>query len=139
MRSGLFAVSLAVLLVPAVLAADEKNDKEKLQGGWTAVAIEVEGTKLPPDLLKMVAIKIKFDGDKVIQTSMGKSMEGNLTLNSSKDPKEFEVTINGKPTKGIYMLDGTKLTICLGDADRPTAFATKPNSKSALMVFEKDK
>jgi len=63
-------------------------------------------------------------------------------LDASKNPKQIDITVsrvNG-PTvgviKGIYVLDGDELRLCLGEIgkDRPAAFPKKPKPGDVLVL-----
>ena len=63
-----------------------------------------------------------------------------------KAPKTFDVTDTkgddkGKSQKGIYTLDGDKLTIAVSRplADRPTTFKTDLNSQFLVLTFKREK
>jgi uncharacterized protein (TIGR03067 family) len=63
-------------------------------------------------------------------------------LDAGKDPRQIDITVtlvNGPPVgtiKGIYMLDGDELRLCLGgrDKDRPAAFPRKPAPGEVLIL-----
>jgi RNA polymerase sigma factor (sigma-70 family) len=63
-------------------------------------------------------------------------------LDASKNPKQIDITItkgNGSPVgviKGIYVLDGDELRLCLGemDKDRPAAFPEKRKPGEVLIL-----
>jgi uncharacterized protein (TIGR03067 family) len=63
-------------------------------------------------------------------------------LDESKNPKQIDVTVSliKGPTvgviKGIYVLDGDELRLCLGEMgkDRPTAFPEKPKLGEVLVL-----
>ena len=65
-------------------------------------------------------------------------------LDAGKDPKQIDVTVtlvNGPPVgiiKGIYLLDGDELRLCLGalGKDRPAAFPKKPGPGEVL-IFQR--
>jgi hypothetical protein len=60
-------------------------------------------------------------------------------LDEGKDPKQIDIAgqLNGATIiKGIYMLDGDELRLCLGEAnkDRPAAFPEKPKPGEVLIL-----
>jgi uncharacterized protein (TIGR03067 family) len=63
-------------------------------------------------------------------------------LDESKDPKQIDITVSliKGPTvgviKGIYVLDGDELRLCLGEMgkDRPAAFPEKPKLGEVLVL-----
>ena len=66
-------------------------------------------------------------------------------LDASKNPKQIDITVSrikGKDLgviKGIYVLDGDELRLCLGamDKDRPAAFPEKPKPGEVLVLHSK--
>jgi uncharacterized protein (TIGR03067 family) len=61
----------------------------------------------------------------------GFQMQWYHRLDAGKDPRQIDIAgqLNGSPVcKGIYMLDGDELRLCLGEPgkDRPAAFPRKP-------------
>lgn len=67
-------------------------------------------------------------------------------LDTGRDPKHIDITVtllNGSPVgviKGLYVLDGDELRLCLGDLgkDRPAAFPKKPGPGEVL-IFQRQK
>jgi uncharacterized protein (TIGR03067 family) len=63
-------------------------------------------------------------------------------LDASKDPKQIDITVsrvNGQAVgliKGIYVLEGDELRLCLGEMgkDRPAAFPDKPKAGELLVL-----
>jgi RNA polymerase sigma factor (sigma-70 family) len=62
-------------------------------------------------------------------------------LDAGKDPKQIDLSgqANGPPvSKGIYVLDGDELRLCLGGKDdRPAAFPAKPKPGEVLILHRK--
>jgi RNA polymerase sigma factor (sigma-70 family) len=66
-------------------------------------------------------------------------------IDADKTPKQIDITVkklNGPPIgviKGIYVLDGDELRLCLGEKgkDRPTAFPKKPGPGEVLILQRK--
>ena len=111
-----------VLFVPISAQGDKKDKKDKdlFQGTWKVVEGEHNGTKLPQEFLD--GLKLSFKGDKASMEFMGMAKEGDFKLDPTTKPKSIDLTIYGKPGKGIYQIDGDSLTICIkiGDGERPT-------------------
>jgi uncharacterized protein (TIGR03067 family) len=120
------------------------SDKDRLQGTWSAVSMENNGKPAPPEAIK--GAKLVFTGDQY--TLKGEeSYQGTFTLDPTRKPKTIDTTFveveGGKKgtALGIYELEGDRLKICWrhGGKERPTEFATKPNSGLRLMVLKRDK
>jgi uncharacterized protein (TIGR03067 family) len=95
--------------------------------------------KLPEEYVKSIALKMTFDGDKVSAKSMDETKDGTFKVDPTKKPKEIDITVGGKASKGIYELKDDTLKICVSDGDRPTEFVTKAGTKAGLITFKKDK
>jgi RNA polymerase sigma factor (sigma-70 family) len=117
-----------------------KTDKERLQGTWVAVSGEKGGKPAPEDFVK--TMKITFAGDKVTFQALEETKEGTFKLGPAKKVKEIDLTHGDKTAKGIYRLEGDKLTLCFDDdlkADRPTEFEAGPGMTTVMLVLRRDK
>ncbi len=122
------------------------GDLKKLQGSWTVTTLEVEGARMT-----FGGSKIILEGDRFTTVAMGGDYSGVMILDSTADPKTFDVLFDegphkGKKSLGIYKLDGeTSLnmtwTICMGFAgvkNRPKDFATSPGTGFALETLVRE-
>jgi uncharacterized protein (TIGR03067 family) len=136
----------AVLIVAAPAPADDKKkDEEKIQGTWTVVSMEREGQKFPDDEVKKMKVVIKDD---LLTINNGcRDEQARIKLDAKKKPKALDLMAvkDGKEqgaVPGIYEIDGDNLKLCWdkgSTADRPTEFATKKRSSTALMVLKREK
>jgi RNA polymerase sigma-70 factor (ECF subfamily) len=120
--------------------ADKKTDKEKLQGAWVPVVVVIGGTKKSDQEIKDKNFEMVFNGDKVTVPAKGDMKEVTYTLDPSKKPKQIDWQMPGdKLAKGIYLLDGDTLKVCVseGGDERPTEFASKEGSKIILMELKR--
>ena len=56
-------------------------------------------------------------------------------------PKKIDLTGFPKPDVkmlGIYERDGNTLTMCIGESQRPTGFASTPGSRTGVLVLRKE-
>jgi uncharacterized protein (TIGR03067 family) len=146
MRTRWLAVIVVGFFIGAVQAqdavkksADVKKDMEALQGTWQAVSGMRDGTKAPDDRINM--IKWMFKGDLVTHRQASK-YELDPTQNPKTiDLKPAESTDDDKTVKGIYEIKGDELTICVAPpgGTRPTEFASKPGSMTAILTLKKVK
>jgi uncharacterized protein (TIGR03067 family) len=136
---------LLVLMVGLLGGADEpkddavKKDLKALQGNWTVVSIEVNGTKVPDD--RIGGRNAAFKGD---QYSIH-DFRLTVTLDPTKKPKTIDMVGkdgNGKPLSmvGIYDVDGDMLKICFAKPNtkvRPVQFETRPQTGESLIVYKR--
>lgn len=138
----------ALLLVLAaglvVVAADAKDELDKLQGTWARTTAEVNGKPAPEGELKNTTLVIQ--GDQYTLKTPDRDRKGTLKLDPTKSPKEIDLTPSAGPNKGktlhgIYELDGDTFRYCLAvdGKDRPTEFSSKPGSGHGLFVNKREK
>jgi len=134
------------LLIAADAKEDTKKDTEKIQGTWKAIKGEKNGKEAGPDDLK--DMRLVFKDDKLtIQEGIGRNIEATFKLDAGAKLREIDITIkrdNESGTiKGLYMLDGDDLKICLPlggpGKERPKEFATKEGSGLGILTLKRDK
>jgi uncharacterized protein (TIGR03067 family) len=142
------AACLAVVVASAALAvraADDdpaSGDLRKLQGKWVPVRGEKGGRPMPEEALKIARIVIRGDTMEVYLNEK-KDHEGKLKLDSSTDPKQFDLIreLNGRETvtPGIYVVERDTFKICADDRgeERPKEFKTEGNPGFSLMVLKR--
>ena len=109
-----------------------------LEGEWHFDSLEVEGTRMPAAML--AHSRLLIDGDRFRTESPEANYDGTFLIDVEADPAHIDITFvegpeAGNTSRGLFELDGDRLTLCLGvvgDAPRPTAFATAPKSGHAL-------
>lgn len=124
-------------------AAD--NDADKIQGTWTCVSGEKDGTPIPADVVKQLKLKLTKDkyatrkGDELL-------FESEYKLDASKKPAEIDIIgtegdLKGKAAKGIYQLDGDTLKLCyvMPGGERPKEFSAKAGSGATFTVWKRSK
>jgi uncharacterized protein (TIGR03067 family) len=124
--------------------AKGKTDLEKLQGTWSILTLEMDGVEMPAGAPGGSKIVVK--GDRFTTIAMGAAYDGTVTLDSTKNPKTFELKFTTGPEKGntslgIYELDRDNWKICLtvSGKTRPRTFATTAGSGHALETLRRDK
>jgi uncharacterized protein (TIGR03067 family) len=136
-------LAIGLFLAPACLsAAGPADDKEKLQGTWKVVSVELGGKG--NEELKLD--RLMFDGDKVrvVGTGRGQEEEGTFKLDPAKSPKTIDIQTLGskqQPVLGIYQLEDHNLKLCLGRPgdERPANFEPKDNPRQLKAVLKRAK
>jgi uncharacterized protein (TIGR03067 family) len=149
----LFLFINSVLYIPTFVAADSKlqkdasDDLKLLQGSWKVVALEDDGMKAPPEVLK--GARWVFKGSEVQVAEPGEELHDKsvVKLDLSKTPKHIDLIGLGIPTRdktwlGIYKIEKDRLVVCTGEtetAERPTDFNTGPDSHRCMITLERVK
>src|SRR5262245_8703624 len=120
---------------PPAKAADE------LQGAWKLTSVIADGEKVGADQIPPQRIYFHDGNGYMFQDSRFRD-EFRYEIDATKTPKTIDLTDRHRDTtKGIYMRQGEKLTLCFAkdpDADRPGKFESPAESKTILMVFQLD-
>jgi uncharacterized protein (TIGR03067 family) len=114
------------------------SDDELIQGKWIAVSGETDGKPLSEADLKSVAITFKADKAHVVMPG-GKHDWGIFALDSRKQPRQIVVQAPGAKEwyRGIYRLEGDRLTLCMGKTGFPSEFKTAAKAPWVLMEFKR--
>jgi uncharacterized protein (TIGR03067 family) len=118
-------------------SAARLSDKAQLQGLWVAESAEALGQPVP--VARVQGMRLEFTDTTLRVTEPGKPVaEGTFKLDADANPKEIDAIRNHdeRGMRGIYRLDGDKLTICMGEPgpQRPREFRTGPDTGPLLMV-----
>lgn len=147
MRWHLFTVVAAGLLLAADSPKDAaKEEQGKMQGTWKMVALTSNGMEAPAEKIQDLRLTVR-DNEYTVKNGNDTVAVLTFTLDPTKKIKEIDLTYKegerrGKTNKAIYKLDGDTLTLCRHnspDQDRPTEFASKPDSQHILTVWKRDK
>lgn len=132
-------ISCALLLAGLSRAAAADPDQPKLQGKWAVESFHYNGNVVE----RMNGAIREFTDDKYTLTPKeGDAISGTLkALDSTKKPTQIDLDVNSQTLKGIYELDGDTLKLCynLITRDRPTEFASKPDTGLVLVVHKRVK
>ena len=125
-----------------VADADKKSDKEKLQGSWVPVAAVTGGIERSEQEIKDKNFVMVFTGDKVtIPAKDVTKQEVTYKLDPSQKPKHIDFLMpEDKLAKGIYLLEGDTLTVCVSEKEndeRPKEFESKQGSNVVLMKLKR--
>lgn len=144
------ALAAALALAAASAAEQAQADKERLQGTWRLAAVEID--KKPIDMQSLKDDKGVMIGTLAIKGDsysfrLGKDrLEITYKLLPDSTPKAIDLTVTEGPQKGktyraIYRLEGDTYTVCRHvdpEKERPTEFATRPDSGLMLVVWKRD-
>ena len=151
MRFALIAAVSLSLVVYATEPDPLKQDKEKLQGTWTAVTVERDGKQLPAEDAKKV--KVVIEGDKLTIRGAKDGKDEQFTYRLSrekKSPNWIDLRPAGRekagertPEKyflGIYSIDGDtlKLQWQTGHQERVASFEAKRTPDTVLLVLKRE-
>jgi uncharacterized protein (TIGR03067 family) len=144
MKIFLVAVTLAVA---ASTDPDQvREEKRNLQGTWKVIAAEARGEISARKEIE--ELEIIFTGDNIQVREGGKVQERfTYKLDIDKTPRAIDFTFTegkkkGRTDRGIYLLDGNNLKICIQenkDAARPEEFTTRAGTDLSLVVLRRFK
>jgi uncharacterized protein (TIGR03067 family) len=132
-----------LLLVGSRTPAEDKKDAGGIDGKWELVASTADGKEAEPEELANRFMVVK--GDKATFLYKDKERAAAVVkLDASKSPKQIDSTYldgpaKGVTLKGIYKVEGDKLTICYGGfgKERPGEFASTAGSGAILTVLKR--
>jgi uncharacterized protein (TIGR03067 family) len=134
----MFARTLCVFAVLALASAAGADDK--IKGAWVVVSLEVDGEKAPEEDIKKSKMTLDFkDGGKVVSSSEGEKGEEDEYTVAAGEPKQINIKEKNGEMKGIYVIEGDTLKLCLSKpgSERPKEFKTAANSNTLIMVLKK--
>lgn len=131
-------VAGALVLLRALDARAAEADQKALQGKWKVESFEYNGA--PVESLKDAIREFK-DSKYTLTPASGETFSGTVKLDTSKMPKQIDLELPDRTLKGIYEIDGDtlKLSYRLEGDERPTEFASKPDSGVVLVVHKRAK
>ena len=113
-----------------------------LEGTWSFVRLEIDGSFMPAAALQ--ASRILIDGDRFRTESPEAIYEGIFNINVETEPHHIDIEFvegpeAGNTNFGIFRLDGDNLEICLdmNGKPRPENFSTSPGSGRAHELLER--
>jgi uncharacterized protein (TIGR03067 family) len=151
MRTRTLAVAvLGLSLAVAARAADDetKKDQDKLQGTWATVSGELNGDKLPEELIKDLKFVVKEDKFEVEGPAevLKQYAKGTFKMDATTKPRTLDIKVGegankGDVVEGIYEFDADTLKVCakLAGKERPGDFTTKAGSNMVSLVLKREK
>jgi uncharacterized protein (TIGR03067 family) len=136
---------MAMLLWSCLICAgvDDVDQMQRLQGEWVVVSAERNGTPLARKEFETDVVT--FDKSEMFVDRKGSIRNTyKVTIDGTRDPKRIDLVgvaglDQGKTLRGIFQLDGDRLTLCAGLQERPGAFRTATDSMLRLMTLERRK
>ncbi len=144
LKSAMGGIAL-VLIVAGTTGAISRNDRQRLQGSWIAVAAERDG-RAANDLL---GHRLVVDGDSFAIHEQGQMIyQGTVAIDPAPEPHAIDFKhgpgiLNGKIWRGIYKFKGDTLSICDNASNlsrpRPAQFDTRLGSGFVSLIFKQMK
>jgi uncharacterized protein (TIGR03067 family) len=142
----LFVSIVAVLLVGTSSAQDDiKKDMTALEGEWTMISGQANGTALPKDMVQ-TGNRTAKDGETTISFGGMIYFKAKYTIDPTKKPKAIDYMMTegvtkGKKQLGIYEINGDTVKFCFASPgmDRPTDFTCKEGSGRTLSEWKRVK
>jgi uncharacterized protein (TIGR03067 family) len=140
----------------------ENPDLAALRGTWALTGVAFEGTELPADVVRQVALTLEFRGDASVLTSAPQKRRTTATvkLDPTTNPRrmtfgnESTTDLDGKPVKNgdmslgtvIYKIEGGTLVLAVPPLvdgkqanELPVDFVAKPGSNVSVLTFKRVK
>src|SRR5207249_3299729 len=145
MRTTMLGLVTAGLLVVSSAGGQEivKKEMDRLQGTWVFDSFEENGQITPPADLKNKRMFfganqfIIKNGDELVQV-------GTLKLDPIDGHRDIDATVvagqhTGNTMRGIYMIKGDQLKVCIDPEgnERPKEFKTTADSGLFLAVYKR--
>jgi uncharacterized protein (TIGR03067 family) len=147
MTRALMTLTVIGLLAGSSALADDKNPagKDSLAGTWKLTSVEINGQ--PLSMEKLQEARLVVEGAMYSLVLGETRLEMTHVLVADKMPPAMDLTIAEGPDKGkvypaIYKLEADKLTVCRNieaGKERPTEFATRPDTGLMLVVWTRSK
>lgn len=140
MKTRVLLVMAVSLLIAADATEDVKKEKEKLKGTWSLVAVQVPKGEKGPTPKEIKEMKMIFGEDQMTPKFGDKEDKpASYKIDPSKNPKEIDMMPGDRMVKGIYLLAGDTLKLCLAQkGDRPKQFKAD-KEETILMTLKRDK
>jgi uncharacterized protein (TIGR03067 family) len=152
MKKSLLLVMSAGAVLTCLIAAEDdkqtaiKKDRQRYEGTWRVVSLEVNGKKAPEEDVKKISVVNKADGTWILQVDGEKVTQGTSEIDPTQKPKtidfiETEGDNKGKIVLGIYELGEDTRRLCYAQPgkDRPSEFSAPAGSGHTLVVFKREK
>jgi uncharacterized protein (TIGR03067 family) len=123
-----------------------KQDRNRYEGTWRVVALEVNGAKSSETDARKITVTNSADGNWAVKADGKEFWKGTSKIDPMNQPKTIDFVPTeganaGQTSLGIYEIEGATRKLCFAPPgkDRPTEFASKPGSGHILVAFEREK
>jgi uncharacterized protein (TIGR03067 family) len=123
-------------------SSEVNEEYAKFQGTWELLSMEAEGAQKPESEYKKYRMTFKGNVWTVLEGTNVKA-ETPFDLDPTSNPKTIDLyPSDGRILQGIYALEGDRFSMCdrgTEKGDRPTKFATEPESGLVLVTMRRVK
>ena len=142
MNKGLPGVLLCLVFATLTPAQDKepaaKPDQKMIQGSWTVVKAERNGSLIPEDIRKQIRVEIDGEVFRIIDSKGEDKAKFRLVQNTT--PKGIDFLVGPEQNQvspGIYRFEDGLLYLCWAKngQPRPKEFATSEKEKSVLFTL----
>ncbi len=115
-----------------------RDDREQIQGTWTATFWESGGNKMQ-GTLELVLRRTRW----VLTINKKDVIKGTIKMDPTKKPKTFDASVTegagtGVTVPGIYRLEGDTWSVCWTLTEpRPTEFGTQGDLNRFLFILKR--
>jgi uncharacterized protein (TIGR03067 family) len=134
-------ILVAIAIARTASAGNESDDAKKIQGTWAITSAELGGSPFPPQVAKIITLKM---GEGKYEVQAENLDKGTYTIDPAATPKALDIIGAEGPNAGkhfpcIYELHGDVLKICyqLGDGPRPAEFKSPAGTKIFLVTYKR--
>ena len=110
---------------PELKQAAAKSDLDQIQGAWKTMAVSDNGKSTPAEIAQQGKIVVAGEEFAMYEDATTSPQKWRFHLDPTKNPKQIDFTVRGKPALGIYELDGDhwKVAMIKPSAPRPADFS----------------
>jgi RNA polymerase sigma factor (sigma-70 family) len=113
-----------------------KTDKERFQGTWVGVSINVKGEEAPAE--QVPALRLTFTGDRMkTHRPLQDAEEVAYRIDPTQRPKTIDFLPSRGAGRGIYEFEGDTLRLCVADEDEPRPADFKPGDRRIVIVLKR--
>ena len=138
----MFTLSTVLAAILTAPAADAKTELAKWQGTWEVELQLIDGREKPAKDRNVEKLIVKDDLWEIHFKGGTEPVKGKLKLVLDGGVKGMDVIVGDAVYRSIYLLDGDRVVVRVGDAGdpRPKDFSTSGGTKTgAIMIYRRTK